>query len=140
MLSYDDLKADPALFLKRVLKFLQVDDTWQTELALENVTVEPKSRLLHFWLNLDNRSGARQQLKRLFGASEMAKSIRAMVNRINQGKVPATQFLSDGLYSELIEVYRDDITNLSRMVGTDFTPWLRRARRCRHRARDHFRP
>ena len=127
VLSYDDLKANPAYFLKRVLKFLQVDDNWQTELVLENVTIEPKSRLLYYWLNLDNRSGTRQQLKRLFGSSEMAKSIRAMINRINQRKVPATEFLSDGLFRELIEVYRDDITNLSRMVGTDFTPWLRGA-------------
>ena len=125
--SYDQLKADPAGFLRRVLAFLEVDDSTATPISTANVTVEPRLKALDFWLNLDTGNHMRRLAKRMLGSSEIAHAVRATVNRLNRRKVPAAEFVSDKLFREMIEVYQTDIIELSKLVGMDFTPWLQRA-------------
>ena len=125
--TYDDLKADSAGFVRRVLAFLDVDQTTLPSLTAENVTVEPKNRELYYWLNSAVASKPRQLLKRALGPFRWVKKLRNLLNNVNLQTILVAQFLTDDIYRDMIETYREDIVNLSVMVGRDFTPWLERA-------------
>jgi hypothetical protein len=125
--TYDDLKADSAAFTRRILAFLDVDQNSLPSISPENVTVEPKNRELYYWLNSAVTSKPRQLLKRVLGPLKWVKGLRNLVNSVNLQTILVAQFLTDDIYRDMIETYREDIVNLSVMVGRDFTPWLERA-------------
>jgi hypothetical protein len=127
VLSYDGLKLDGNAFLERVLAFLEVDSSFRPPVKQANVTFEPRSRELEYWLNLACNSPTRELVKRTLGSSGIAKNIRNSINRLNRRKVGINQFLTKESFRQMIEVYREDIERLSERVGTDFRPWLNRA-------------
>jgi hypothetical protein len=130
VLTHDDLRADSDNFMRRVLAFLGVEPSSPPFVPTANVTFQPRSREVQYWLNHAVHSKPRQFLKRVATACPGAKTIRDSLNRFNQRPFVPAQFLTDELHRELIATYQQDLENLSKLVGRDFSPWLERKPVC----------
>ena len=121
LLRYDYLATDPAGFMSDTLGFLGVDPAAAPRIRKDNVTVEPMSRKLNYWLNFDVENSFRQAVKTR-APSKLLIAVRELVNRINRRSPPA---LPAHIYNELIEVYADDLSRLAKRTKLDFSDWLR---------------
>jgi hypothetical protein len=125
LLRYDDLAADSAGAMNRVLKFLDVDPDAAPELRQVNVTFEPAWPELNHWLNFAVDHPARRVLTAQLRGSRLAAGLREGVNRVNRRPVPTSERpLPASIYNELIEVYADDLRRLERRANLDLTDWL----------------
>jgi hypothetical protein len=124
VLTHDDLRSDSQHFMRRVLAFLEVEALSPPVVPIANVTFQPRSREMQYWLNHAVHSKPREILKRVVVACPGARTFRDSFNRFNQRPFVPAQFLSDDLHRELIATYQEDLESLCRLVGRDFTPWL----------------
>ena len=126
LVRYDDMSADPAGSMRRVLKFLDVDPELAPELRQSNITFEPSSRALNHWLNFDVDNPARRLLVASLRRSGMAARVREHVNRLNRRPVPTRDRpLPARIYNELIGCYADDLARLAKRAKLDLSDWLR---------------
>ena len=130
VLTHDDLRSDSQHFMRHVLAFLDVEASSPPVVPTANVTFQPRSREVQYWLNHAVRSKPREFLKRVVIACPGAKTFRDSFNRFNQRPFAPAQFLSDDLHRELIATYQEDLESLSTLVDRDFTPWLERKPVC----------
>jgi hypothetical protein len=126
LIRYDDLEAEPAGSMERVLKFLGVDPGLAPEIRRTNVTFEPSWRTLNHWLNWDVHNPARLFLVACLRNSRLAASLREGLNRANRRAVPTRDRpLPASIYNELIQVYADDLRRLAKRANLDLSDWLR---------------
>jgi hypothetical protein len=112
----DDLIVDPNSIWVSVLRFLNIDETVQIDFRVSNRSMDTRFKSLNeivYWL-----SG----LKRKFRVDTSF----GILNRISQlNRVEATrQPLDDGLRSEIIQYFCDDILKLSNLLNRDLSCWL----------------
>lgn len=136
VLTHDDLRFDSQHFMRRILAFLEVEPTSPPVVPTANVTFQPRSREMQYWLNHAVHSKPREFFKRVVTACPGAKTLRDSFNHFNQRPFVPTQFLTNELHRELIATYQEDLESLSMLVGRDFTPWLERKPVCEIKPRN----
>jgi hypothetical protein len=116
ILFYDDYKKDPAGTMKGLFSFLHVDPDFTPDLSKRyNEAGMPRFGKLNYWLT---QIGVYGLVKKLFPASlkEKLKSIIYTKDNIPTITPEEKQYL--------IEYYRKDIEQLSRLVQRDLSAWL----------------
>lgn len=111
VLTFDDMKSDPARFLKTIYGFLGVDSDFVSPLTYQRLnstaTISSKSKLLYF-------------MYRVFLRFDLFQLSRALdtVNRSDRKPIdPATR-------KRLIEeFFLDDINELEELTGRKFSSW-----------------
>jgi hypothetical protein len=117
---YEDFERAPVAMLQRMFGFLGVDAEFEPDVSLRyNVSGRPRSRLLHAALARPNAAKDALKgvlpavLRRRLRASLMAKNIRRDDSRL----APETR-------RALVDLYRDDIRRLERLIQRDLSHWL----------------
>lgn len=117
---FEDLQEDPSRVCKDIFQFLEVDSRFQPEhYPRFNPSGEPRNRwLINFLLMPGKLKNAlkpfipwhmRQQMKNWLG--------RRMIKKMT---------LPDNIRQELIEIYKDDIRQLEKLIHRDLSNWLKR--------------
>jgi hypothetical protein len=116
---YEDLKYNPQLLIQDVYQFLGVDPNFLPDLAKQNISGKPKSRLLVHLFKRDN------YLKSFFKPF-LTKQIRDLVrNKIIQINMKEKPDLPSKIRQDLINVYRKDMLNLQDLIQRDLSAWLK---------------
>jgi hypothetical protein len=132
---FDDYVADPAAQYRRLLDFLGLDDDGRTDFSrhresrgVKSATLQrllqrpPKTALSllgsdHYKLRIDakkNEAG---------GAARAVLSLRKRLLNWNKAEAPKVQ-LPPALKDEMRAMYRDDVAELSELLGRDLNYWL----------------
>ncbi len=114
---FENLKADPVALVQDIYRFLGVDDTFVPQIKRYNVSGVPKSKLLHEFLR--RPSIVKSVVKHLIPATTRKNLVLELQNRnLKKPEMrPETR-------KRLIEVYRDDIKRLEKLIGRDLSSWL----------------
>lgn len=108
---YDDLKSDPAQYLKEVFRFLGVDESFHSPLLDKQINASAsevgKTRMLYYLHKFFNKIG-------IFG---LAKT----VDKVNRKEIPKINPETRRML--LDEYYIEDIKKLETMVGRDLSAW-----------------
>ncbi|NOT28711.1 MAG: sulfotransferase [Acidobacteria bacterium] len=128
LLLYDDFEVDPRATLRRIFGFLGVDDEFVPDLTeRHNVSKRteyaPRSRQLHRWLGNPKLTGGSGSRKR-----GIVARLRRAVADANTRELPSRHPgpLAPALRERLVEVFRQDVQSLGRLLGRDLSAWLRR--------------
>jgi hypothetical protein len=120
---YDDLADDPGGLMRRLYRYLGVDDSFEPD-----VSTRYQSARLTRWRAFDawmaSHATARARLKRYF-PGESARRLYHFVDRLNQrfNRRPAPE-LSAELRADLTERFRDEILALQDLLRRDLSRWL----------------
>ena len=111
VLTFDEMKSEPEIFLKKIFRFLGVDDTFESPLIHQRLnasaTLKSKSRLLY---------GVYRALLR-FNLFTLSRRLDSLNRTPRQSINPATR-------RRLIdEVFQDDILEVERLTGCDLASW-----------------
>lgn len=113
---YRDFDRDPAGFLRDVYAFLGVDPEFRPPLEeRHNEARNPRSASLLYWLK---RSGVQRAAKRILPQSARAAARKVLFRE--RGSV----VLSPRDRAWLIEIFRDDVEKVQRMLNRDLGFWL----------------
>lgn len=113
---YEDLEADPVRLSQRIFDFLDVDYAFVPDfLERQNVSGVPRNRVL------------RSVLTKASAATPVVKDYvpRRLRRYIGNKMLTKPPRLSPETRQRLIEVYRDDILKLQRLIQRDLTSWLK---------------
>lgn len=124
---YDDLREDPTALTQRTFNALGVDASFVVDSETRhNISGVPKNKLVHrmySFLRGTNQSTLKSLGKKVLPASLRIRfKVRAMqkMQESNLGKPP----LDLDVRRDLMDGYREDITELQRLLGRDLTHWL----------------
>jgi len=115
ILLYDDLVSDPRAFLKRIYRFIGVDESFSSDLADHRINAGASQKLTVksqsvYWLG--------KALRRL-GRHRLAMHIE----RVNSGRLPR---LPSSIRAMLLEKhYRERNEQLAALLGVDLSHWNR---------------
>jgi hypothetical protein len=119
VLLFDDLKADPEEAMGEICRFLNVDDSFEFSLSrVYNKSGPPKSILVSRLLHSSSR------VKRFIFypiPNRLKERVKSRIRSVNSADPPSMK-LSTRL--NLINVFRDDIKSLERLIGRDLSTWL----------------
>jgi hypothetical protein len=116
---YEDYVADPVGLMQDIFRFLNVDDSFVPDVSVRhNVSNVPRSRALQTFLT---EPRAVKNLFKSFVPASWSRRVGDRLRRHNITKPP----LPEKLRRQLIETYREDITELQRMLGRDLSHWLK---------------
>jgi len=117
---FEDFLKDKQLFYQNMSDYLGVEVLPPKKDYHARKGGKPKNFVLHRMLTKDNpiRSTA-AALLRLLLPEEKRRSLREKLIDSNMGKMK----LPSSLRSQLIEVYRDDITQLEQLLKVDLSAW-----------------
>jgi hypothetical protein len=119
---YEDLKANPVRVMQDIYDFLNVDNTFIPNVSKKhNVTKIPRNRNLHQLLTKSNLITS--NLQRFCSAREIER-IATNLPIISNLYFFKPQLLPE-IRQELIEVYKDDIWQLEKLINRDLTKWLK---------------
>jgi hypothetical protein len=116
---YDDLKRDSLGLVKDIYGFLGVDENFVPRLERYNVSVVPKSRLVHSFLV--GRGRGKGLLQAVVPAG-VRRSTRKALSAWNVARRPA---YPPHVRRTLTAIYREDILRLQDAIGRDLSNWLR---------------
>jgi hypothetical protein len=119
---YEDLKANPVKVMQDIYGFLNVDTTFIPNVSKKhNVTKIPRNRTLHKLLTKSNliTSNLTQ-----FCSARQVERIATNLPIFSNIYFFKPQ-LSPQIRQELIEVYRDDILQLEKLIKIDLSKWLK---------------
>jgi hypothetical protein len=115
---YEDYKRKQKETMQALYRFIEVDDQFEPEIEWGMRTGKPRSmRLLEF---LRNPSGLKDMLKAVLPA-DFRQRLRKSIYNAN---IKKTEPMSPAIRQELIDVYRDDILQLSERIERDLSHWL----------------
>jgi hypothetical protein len=118
----DDFVKNQQEELKEVYKFLNIDQDFKNSF-IENFNTSgiPRFSLLQKYLVHDNfLKSAIKQLTTNFISDEKLRKFARKVRKINQG---GKLVLSNEQRQQLVEIYGNDITALSKLIGVDLSYW-----------------
>lgn len=114
---FEDLLEDPHALLKRMFRFLEVDDSIEVDLSRHHnpsgVIRNPALRL--FWTHTSKIKGLARPL---IPAGLRQKASEWMIRDLEKPPFPAE------LRQELTDYYREDIEKLQDLIGRDLSGWL----------------
>lgn len=117
---HEDLMADPVGVARDVFRFLEVDDTFTPDISLRyNVSGIPRSAALQAFLSRPNP--AKAVLKRFLSEGLRRRVAVSLENRNIAGPPPP---LDPSVRKELVDLYREDILKLEKLIGRDLSKWL----------------
>ncbi len=125
VLRFDLLRQDSAQYLKQVYTFLGVDGDFVPAILNEkvNYSTSLKSRRLHQFLRQAKAIVLKLTGKNLWLIHRLENS--SLVSRIRRMNEKSFPKLSDAARQELADIYRDDVHQLSNLLGRDFSDWLK---------------
>jgi hypothetical protein len=116
---YEDYVADPVGLMQDIFRFLNVDDSFVPDVSVRhNVSNVPRSRALQTFLTEP------RPVKNLFKSYVPASWSRGVGDRLRRHNITKPP-LPEKLRRQLIETYREDITELQHMLGRDLSHWLK---------------
>ena len=115
---YDELSANSNAILRDVFHFLCVDDLFEPDLTKENVSGIPRNKIIHSLLTRDNIS--KSILKRLL-PKKWRKNVNKIIRSYNMGTKPILNLETRQI---LIDIYRQDIIDLQKLIQRDLSHWL----------------
>ncbi len=116
---YEDFSADPQAVLRSIFRFLGVDDSFRPEPADRvNLSGVPRSMILHRFL-----TGRTNPLGRLV-LPLIPNSLRGALITLRNRNLSRPEIAPE-TRRHLIEIFRDDISELARYLGRDLSHWLR---------------
>lgn len=118
--TYDEFKSSPIDVLKKMFKFLEIDETFLPEMSRKyNVTGVPRSKILHSFLH--KPSAVKEIFKKII-PGDIRKSIR---NKITDKNIMARKTEIEQSTRELLQnMYREDILKTQDLVKKDLKRWL----------------
>lgn len=117
---YEDLKADPVGLAQDVFRFLEVDDSFTPDTSLRhNVSGIPRSRVLQALISRHNP--IKSVLKPLLPEGVRHHISVSLQTRNIAGPPPP---LDQDIRKELVDMYREDILKLEKLIGRDLSSWL----------------
>lgn len=119
---YDDLQSDPAVLLRQIFNFLDVDPDFQPDTSPRpNVSGFPKNEWLHRLMRRlfleDN------PIKRISQAIFPEKIRRRVMIKLRGANLEKRELPQD-IRSQLKDQFRVDITQLQGLIGRDLSHWL----------------
>jgi hypothetical protein len=116
---YEDYRSDPLAMMRQLFEFIGVDPTFQPDTSRKtNMGGQPR----HAWLQaLVMRPNPIAKVAGLMLPNGARRKIRDMVSRRNLSR----DTLSPGAKAHLIEVLRDDISQLQELIKRDVSHWLK---------------
>ena len=115
---YEDLNNNPAILLKDIFKFLNVDTTFMPDICVRsNISGIPRSRRLYDFLKTKNI------IKEFFKPFLPSRLRQQILSSLRQLNLPKPEF-SPAIRSQLTEVYREDVLKLQDMIHRDLSTWL----------------
>ncbi|MFN0019003.1 MAG: sulfotransferase family protein [Pirellulaceae bacterium] len=121
IIDFDDFSRDTSRVYAEVLQFLGVDPSFRCEFEVRNPNKQVRSRFLHSFLN--NPGQLAILLGRLIPQS-LRRSLISRVKKANSAAAPRPP-LSPELRSQLNREFRSEVEELSKLVGKDFSKWLK---------------
>lgn len=116
---YDDLKADPAGFVRKVYAFLEVDESFSPDVSrIHNQGTGIRSQSLNRFIRQNNRL---KQWLRPWMPRPLRQKLTHWMTNLNQSPLPP---LDPQLRRELTMPQRDDILRLQGLIDRDLTHWL----------------
>ncbi len=132
VLLYDDFATDPQAVLRRIFRFLGVDENFAPNLSQRHNVSErnvqvPRSSRFHRWLHEPADLEAMAERRRPGVAARLRRAaVRANTRKIRWTHEP----LSRALRERLVEEFRADVGALARLLGRDLSAWLAREPPC----------
>lgn len=123
---YDDLKNEPDAVVRKIYKFIGVDDNFQPDLTMRyNKSGEIKNKFLDKLIG--RKSVIFKSLKTVFpGGYNSLKKNQALKKTINsfRNKNLAPVPFSKESKSRITDIYREDIKQLETLLERDLSSWL----------------
>lgn len=116
IMLYDDLKNDPAAFMKRVFNFLGVDDRFNTDKARSNPASYPRWAYLNMLLK---KSGAKRLIQEV-----MPRRTKAYLKKYYYRSLPSDITLNEADRRRLVHEFSGDVKNLSTLINRDLSAWI----------------
>jgi hypothetical protein len=124
VVDYAKLRTNKNKIMVDILLFLNLDTSNPPIIESKNVTFKPRVRYIHDMINCNNNPHFRNFFKRQCHLSQIMRYAKNVLNALNQKTQPTIELLPAEIHEELIELYKDDIYQLSDLVGIDFSYWL----------------
>ena len=124
VLMYEDLISNPADVLRRIYKFLSVDENYLPSFEVHNkgtYNAVVKNPLIHKFLAGDNWV---KSLLKPFMKRDMRKRLKKSLIALNMEEGDEEGTLDPALRKQLVEEYREDILKLQTLIGRDLSAWL----------------
>lgn len=118
---FDDLRADPAAFMREIFTYLGVDPDVPLDLTEQNVSGAPKSKTFQALVTQENPvKKALRPLLRAVAGRETRHRMRQWLKARNVGEKDR---MSAERFNALLPLYLDDIAELERLTGRDLSAW-----------------
>jgi sulfotransferase family protein len=116
---YEDLEDDPLRLAQDVFQFLEVDDAFVPEVSLiHNPSGTPRNEA--FSRLVDKPNPLKAVVRFLFPYRIRKRIIASLKNRNLAERAPLTPEIRE----ELLDAYREDISELENLIGRDLSGWL----------------
>jgi hypothetical protein len=116
---YEDLERDALKLIQSLYQFIGVDDTFIPGAEVrKNMSGLPRNKAL---FNLMSRPNPLRSLLRRI----LPRSVRAPLSIELKRKNLQKPSLSPDVHRKVLEIYRDDIAGLQKLIGRDLSGWLK---------------
>lgn len=115
---YDEWKANPAVVLRDIFRYLGVDENFEPAVISRNTTWLPRSRAVQALFN--NSFSIKTWLKRWF-PPQLWQDIAIRIYRYNRKRPPR---IDPEIRCQLTAEYREDILALQDLIQRDLSHWL----------------
>lgn len=122
---YEDLNDDPSSVLKDLYSFLDVDDSFVPDVSARyNASGVPRNERLHTLHHFLLRPNSIKEALKPLLPKRLRQGLRAsLVNTLRNRNLVKPPF-PEGIRSQLVEEYREDVTKLQALIGRDLSGWL----------------
>lgn len=124
---YEDLKSNSDTLMKDLFNFLEVDASFKPNTTVKyNSSGFVKNQSYERFLGHDGfvkRSIEKLLPRKIFDSLKRNQIIQKSLTRVRERNLSKPK-LSHEMKSRLLDIYRDDIDNLSKLIDRDLTHWL----------------
>lgn len=124
---YDDLREDATALAQRIFSVLGVDGSFVPDSETQhNISGVPKNKLVHqlySFLRGTNQSTLKSLGKKVLPASLRIRFKIRAIQKMQESNLVKPSLHPD-VRKNLVDGYRDDVTELRRLLGRDLTHWL----------------
>jgi hypothetical protein len=118
---FDDLRKDPAAFMRDIFEFLEIDPDVELDLTMQNVSGAPKSKAFQALVTQENPiKKFFRPLLRLFFGREVRHRMRQWLKSKNVGEKDR---MTAEQYNALLPQFGEDIDQLGKLIQRDLSHW-----------------